>query len=305
MSGPFTTVLGLLALDDRDHVVLDGLAALALQAGCERILLLHVHERTRRFGLASWLPAGASVASPTAPDELVSLLQERVSKLAEAVGAHVVGIQAAGRATEEVARVVEKEGVDLVVVGRSVAPSGGTGWGEHGLRVLRLADAPVLVIPDGAAPRFERIVVGMDLSEYAFDALAAAASLGGSVSALAVVDRAAEGLDDAAFFELEASLRDRYAALAGERLGGAEPPALEIVEQANPGDALLGWAEPAGAGGMRRADLLVVGSRGLTPMAAVLLGSTAETLGGRADLPLLVWRRKGHQRGVFSALFGG
>jgi nucleotide-binding universal stress UspA family protein len=46
----------------------------------------------------------------------------------------------------------------------------------------------------------------------------------------------------------------------------------------------------------------VVGSRGLTPLAAVLLGSTAERLGGRCRQPLLVDRPKGAHHGLFTAI---
>jgi nucleotide-binding universal stress UspA family protein len=68
------------------------------------------------------------------------------------------------------------------------------------------------------------------------------------------------------------------------------------VESTHPAEALLKASESA--------DLLAVGSRGLTPLAAVLLGSTAEKLGARCPNPLLVYREAGTRRGLFSSLLG-
>ena len=50
-------------------------------------------------------------------------------------------------------------------------------------------------------------------------------------------------------------------------------------------------------------DLLVVGSRGLSRIATVLLGSTAEQLAGLAVGPVLVIRRKGEVLGLVEGLF--
>jgi nucleotide-binding universal stress UspA family protein len=63
----------------------------------------------------------------------------------------------------------------------------------------------------------------------------------------------------------------------------------------SPADALLAAAEGV--------DLLAVGSRGLSPLAAVFLGSTAERLAGKSPRPVLVVRRRGEARGLLGAIF--
>ena len=51
--------------------------------------------------------------------------------------------------------------------------------------------------------------------------------------------------------------------------------------------------------------LLVVGSRGLSRIATVLLGSTAVQPAGLADGPVLVIRRKGEVPGLAEGIFPG
>lgn len=291
MPSPVPHALVLLSLDKRDDAVLAVATSLARSGVVERLCLLHVDEAPRRFGRAR-----AASASPEHEREVAGFTGE----LSEAApGVDVRGRSVSGRATEEVARMIEADECDLVVMGRSEAADGRPAWGDHGLRVLRLADAPVLVVPDGHPGPVERALVGMDLSDDAADALAMTVRLAPSVTAVAVVDRAAEGLDDEAYAGFEADLRGRYRALVEPRLEGAPVPPLRILDGSSPADALLA------AAGEADVDLLVIGSRGLTPLAAVLLGSTAERLGGRCPSPLLVWRKRGRQRGLLSALWGG
>ena len=46
-----------------------------------------------------------------------------------------------------------------------------------------------------------------------------------------------------------------------------------------------------------------MGSRGLTPLAALLLGSSADRVAGRSKGPVLIVRRKGSVLGLVERLF--
>lgn len=284
----YEQVLIPLALDERDLTLIEAGHALVARRAVRRVCLVHVSERARpQPGRTS--PA---VLRPQAFEVAVEAFASRVR------GVEVVGMHLQGRAVDEVVRVYAREGIDLLLVGRDRAERPGAAWGDHGLRLLRLTDGPVLVVPDGAALSFGEAVVGVDFSELAMEALARATEVFDRVRAVAVVDREGEGLDEVAFAEQRAVMKAHYEAAARvAALGGRSAPPLEVMEAGSPADALL--VASMGAG------VMVVGSRGLTPLAAVLLGSTAERLGGRCERPLLVHRRKGAQQGVFQTLFRG
>ncbi|MCW3021803.1 MAG: UspA domain protein [Conexibacter sp.] len=135
---------------------------------------------------------------------------------------------------------------------------------------------------------FKVIVVGHDGSEGARRALAMAVDLarGGSGVriVIAYVEQEIVGKGGAPMpvtaDEIEADLRREAEALSGEGLdvsfhvhhavlGGPAPPILHIAHE---------------AGG----DLIVVGTRGRSVLAGLLVGSTAQRLLHISDLPVLV-----------------
>lgn len=272
LTTPLHTVAVLLGLDGRDDTLIDAVHVLAGRHAMARVLLVHVGDRGTR-------PAS---------------LDRRIADVAEALpGVKVQGIHATGRAEDEVARLVVGEQVDLVILGRTRAEGGQPAWGEHGLAVLRTADCPVLLVPDDSRVAFGSALVGMDFSENALEALRLVSLLCDHVRPIAVVDPNAEGESEA---EAREGVLDAWRAKVVDKHPDETFAPLEVVAAHGPADALL-YASA-------EVDLLVVGSRGLTPLAARLLGSTAERLGGRCNQPLLVYRNKGTHRGVLGALFG-
>jgi len=276
MTPAFPQVVVPVHLDARDAPVLSAVDALASRGLVGAVHLLHVAEVGR-----TWLGRAPTVPPrPPALDALVAAVDRRHSATA------VKAAYSAGRTVDVVARYAADVGADLLVVGRPEAPPDGAGWTELGLRLLRLVDAPVLVVPDRVPPGLVRAVVGMDLSDSALLALEVAAGAFPDTRAVAVLDASAEGGEAARTSTLEA-----YAQAV--RLDPRPP--LELVDGRSPTEVLLA----------QDADVVVIGSRGLTPVAAVLLGSTAERLGSVCVRPVLVVRRKGEHRGLFQTLFRG
>lgn len=279
----------LLGLDERDETLIAAVSALARRGLVGRIYVVHVVERGGAF---PFLRARGPLTTPAGLDECVAALSEALP------GIEVIGVYAEGRAAEEVARLSEREGLDLLIIGRSPGEDGAEGWGGHGLRLLRTSDCSVLVVPDMARIEFDNAAVGMDFSETAIAALRVGLGLCDAVRAVAVVEAptaAIEGAaEDDAFSELEIETRQFYTETVGPALAPAELPPLHVLAAGSPAEALLNAAADV--------DILIIGSRGLTPLAAVLLGSTAERLGGRCAQPLLVHRRKGAHVGIFGGL---
>jgi nucleotide-binding universal stress UspA family protein len=286
----FPQVVALVSVDPPEPELVDALAALAERGGISRVILLHVEERERLFGPRS-SPLRRLAPPHGGTGAFEALLAEVAGRLG---GVEVVGIATTGRTTEEVARVLREEDADLLALSRGVDESGRPGWGPHRRALLRMADCPVLLVPPGADVSLDAALVGMDFSDSAGAALRVAMRICPHVRAVAVVDVVAEGLGEA---EVEAEVRSTWRARVLADPAASEPrrePVLTVVASSSPADALLAAA--------RETDLLVVGSRGLTPLAAVLLGSTAERLGGRCRQPLLVDRPKGEHHGLFTAI---
>jgi nucleotide-binding universal stress UspA family protein len=271
----FKNLLALVALGPAgpDLAVLEAVRALASTFGPVggRVHVLNVTERSRGFF------AQGVVAAP-APELLLA-----TARALQADGIDARAVHVSGRLAEAVERIVQDEQIDLVIVGRPAR-----GWGDHGLRVVRLSDAPVLVMPEGARLRRGRAVIGMDFSSNALRAYAVARELFDEVTPVAVVDPEGEQAD---IDVLQRQVRETWTKLAG-----ADAAELRIDASPKPAEALLAATKDA--------DLLAVGSRGLTPLAAVLLGSTAEKLGARCGHPLLVYRDPGTRKSLLQSLMG-
>lgn len=266
-----TRVVAMLAADPRDAAVLSAVRALVAR-GAERVTLAH------------------ACAPGTDTAERERRMRAEVGALGDA---HVDATARIGEAHAVAEAVLAEGGADLLVIGRSAGEDGASAWGENGRTLLRAAGCPVLVVPaDAGEVRLGRVAVGMDLSEPALDALAAAGRLCEAPEAIAVLaPEDAPGADPAA-------LRDALAGKLAAALAARElsPVPLRAIPGPSPADVLLGVEDEF--------DLLAVGSRGLSPLATVFLGSTAERLAGRSRRPVLVVRRRGGTRGLFGALFG-
>jgi len=183
----------------------------------------------------------------------------------------------------------------LMVLGATGAGTIGAALvGSTGQRVANHARCPVVICRGGRVPDSDPrpVVVGVDGSESSVRAVAAAfeyAALFG-VSLVAVhawgpdrpVDRhGAFRLVDWAQVESEAR------AVVGEGIAGwaVDYPDVEVdqcLERSSPGRVLLEWS--------RRAQLVVVGSRGRSRIRGVLLGSTSQNLLHHAPCPVMVCR---------------
>ncbi len=275
MTPSLSIVVAEVFLDARDAPLLAALVALAPRARCAQVHLIHVVEAGR-----AW--PGRTVPTPPRPPALDLLVAELSALLPEV---RTVGVHRSGRSMDEIARLAGEVRAELLVVRRSALPET-AGWAEHGQRLLRLADCSVLVVPDGASVAFAHAAVGMDFSENARLAVDLARSLVDRVTVVAVIDPTHERGGG----EVEASIRETWR----QQNPGDGAPSLVVVAARSPAEALASVPD---------VDLLVCGSRGLTPLAAVLLGSTAERLGAVCSGLLLVVRRPGDHQGLFQSLF--
>jgi nucleotide-binding universal stress UspA family protein len=138
----------------------------------------------------------------------------------------------------------------------------------------------------------ERIVVGVDGSANAHAALTWAVDLAGAVGAEVIVVHGI-GLREAAAFRDErdrALLERELAEVWSAPLVGSGIHHRRLLVDGDPVTALLRTAQDA------RADLVVVGCRGVGDRAELLLGSTSAQVTQRSPVPVVVVPRPSSTR---------
>lgn len=164
------------------------------------------------------------------------------------------------------------------------------------------ATCSVWMVPDGSPPSVRRVLVPVDFSEPAADAVRVAVSLAklaGSAECLALhvyLDESAitsEGHDALVRGHEAEALRQFLAPIDCQ--GVAVVPVFEETGQV--AHAITRVAE------REKCDLVVMATRGRSPSAALLLGSVTEAVIQETQGPLLVVKHFGAQIGVLRALW--
>lgn len=285
----YPKALVMLALDPRDHTVVEALVASAARMGVRDVRVAHVHARD---------PFPAALAPPLAPTDRPELLDRAVEELRQRLpGCSVVGVHAVGRPDEELAHIIEAEDIDLLVIGRSRAEGGKDGWGPRGRKLLHAITCSALVVPEGARLDLADVVVGFDFSHCSAEALSIATHIADRVEAVYQYDLAAAGTGALTAEEFQIQLSgnalNHFEGTVLPQLGPVPRPELVVIPGADPAGVLVSVA------GERP---IVMGSRGLTRLALMLLGSTAETVAGMAEGPVLIARKKGETTGLLEGL---
>lgn len=287
----FPSALLLLALDDRDDSIVEAFLSLAARLGVQRLTLVH-------FQGGDALPAAIARSLPERSDSIPVELERRAEQLRAALPDVPVQVRApTGPPLDSLAVVQQDLDPDLLVLGRTAITDEDDGWGPVGRNAMRHCPTSALVVPQGWTGPAVGAVVGMDFSEHALGALKAALALFEDVVCLYQYDphhHPAGSMTEEEFsLELARNANRSFEEDVLPELGGRTPK-LEIVGTRRASDALVARAD-----GDR---LLVVGSRGLSRLAAMLLGSTAERIAGRAGTPVLIMREKGEVTGLLEGI---
>ena len=231
----------------------------------------------------------------TADGERRLALEAAASGHTDPMHCHVVpGLSAA----DGIVRTCSQLSCDLIVLGTH---------GRRGLshlllgsvaeRVVRTAPVPVLTVRlDAAVPEHgtSRILVPHDFSEHSAAAVRVAAAWAGAANAELTLLHVVEPVVYPEFYSAElipdtliGRLRDRSQAALDEAaaglLGGVHAHTRVVVGRA--GDSIAAEAQPGAY------DLVVMGTRGLSAIEHLLLGSVAESVLRRCPVPLLTVRK--------------
>lgn len=212
-------------------------------------------------------------------------------------------------AVEATLRAARERELDLVLAGRTL-PASQLATGHAFNRLARKSPCSILLIPEGASVHLSRVLVPVDFSEHARLALRAAVALarasgeprpqvlvqtvfsvgyGYSKTGL-TLEAAVRAQEQVHQRRLEEFTRDvDFSGLTCElQCSSADEPEAAIVQFAQ----------------ARKVDLICVGSRGMTRVASVILGGTAERIVAAAPMPVLIVKRKGETLGLLDFLLG-
>jgi len=194
-----------------------------------------------------------------------------------------------------------RERIDLILVGHR---PGRTGRRSMGRRLAMKAPCSLWLVPAGAPPEISRVMAATDFSDHS----AYAVSVAAKVSASAGLARC---------WSLNVYFNDLTIGLGERNEAIREIRKAEFQEFLHPLDLRGVCIEPifeesfsvAGAISVtaRRvgADLVVMGTRGRSPSAAVLLGSESEQVMMESRVAVLIVKPPGERHSLLQVLLGG
>jgi nucleotide-binding universal stress UspA family protein len=286
-----------------DHSTIRYAAKLSRMAGSEKVYFVHVvpsldlpEEISQEF---------PEVANPL--DESVETgMREMVAEhfINPHPGAELEFDAVEGPLLRQLMKFAKQKLVDMIVVGREIRKY------QRDLRldkVIRKAPCSVLLVPEGALSDMERILAPVDFSPCSGEALKAAVEFARATDETSKVDCLAVYSVPTGFYKTGKSFEEfaeimkgnaekRYGTfIAGIDTAGVEVEATYVCNEDVP-EAILGHALASGA------DLLVIGGRGHTGLAAMLLGSNSEQVIRATTIPTLVVKGKGASLDIIDAL---
>ncbi|MHC4440985.1 MAG: universal stress protein [Planctomycetota bacterium] len=295
----YQNILVCIEKPDRDGRMLDYAAAISKMAQTKEIHLLHV--------------APTKAPSPLDADKSVEVTSQTLRTLAaehfKGHGSEELLCQAVtGSPMVEILRYGLEKDIDLIILGRHA--SGKERRGEETIlsrHIARKATCSVLVLPRGAPAKVDKILVPVSNSECSANAVDSACAIAGAGGGLVCCLNAFHV--GSGYSKIGSTLEEHMAMLQGhaqhecEKLlaavdtGGAKVRTKCVPDMyAQPVSIIMNEIENESA------DLLVMGARGRTKIAGVLLGKVPEELIRQSPIPVLAVKKKGECIGVLRAL---
>lgn len=298
----FKRLLVHLHLTERDAAIIRYSAMIARMAQAESVHFVHVNPNLD-------IPPAALKAYPELLDELDTYARKRLS---EAVALHWDGPSDAaihsdviqGNPLEVLLRLARSEETDLVVVDRVPGQRPAEVLAE---KLARKAPCSVLALPDGADSRISRILVGVDFSAHSAYAVEIAAAFAAALRLPRITGLHAYRVPTG--FYKSGKSHDEFAGImaANARAAfaefirpvdtqGVECHGRYVLAEKGVADVIAAAIQTEGV------DLVVMGTRGRSDSAAVLLGSVTEALLSLTGVPVLAVKEKGSGLGLLEVI---
>ncbi|MCH7401600.1 universal stress protein [Belliella kenyensis] len=297
----FQKVLVGLDLSDMDLILLQKISALTNALGIEKIYFVHVSkDLSIPESIKKSYPDLLAPVDESIKADIESTISK--SKLDGAIEYEVLVIE--GSPFESFLRQAKIKDVDLIVMGRKDELPGS---GSLAKNMAQKAPCSVLFITEaGDQPALERILVPMDFSSHSVLCIKLAERFNEEVGSEIIGVHLFEipigyyktGKSHSEFAEILSSnvQKDFETFIRKHDMKSFVCDAI-VKDNGNDGKHILKIAKE------KNASLILLGSRGRTNSAAILLGSTAEKLVQvNNEIPMLIFKKKGETMSFLAAL---
>lgn len=220
---------------------------------------------------------------------------------------HIEVLVEEGTPVKEILHAVKLKNIDLLLMGRKLRLRG---TGVLAQKVLRTGRISVLFVPENCEPKLNKIVVSTDFSDYSIMALERVLQVAEQKPELSVICLHAYqvpigyrtlGMSYESFNErMRGYAQQKYDKMIShfpQLQGRVQLALVRLEDEDDMGELMVLEAK------RNRADLLVVGAKGMSAAALFILGSVTEKiLRHDLDIPLLVFKNKDEKMGFLDAL---
>ena len=297
----FKKILVGLGKSEHDAVILRYAGWLSRMAKSQKMILFHAVERPDSFScLPSEYAECFEPPEPLSREKMEELARKSLDGYPEMVKECQV---IEGDPFGGIIQKVREEDIDLVILGRKTGKESNR---NLPLKLARKTPCSVWVIPEGTEGSIRNVLAPIDYSENSKDALEIALSMAsegnlGVLSALNVfkvpIGYHKSGKTYEEFAKvMRKNARDEFKEFKkGMDLKGIKIAPLFVLSD-NPAKAIKNVAK------RKKTDLIVIGAKGRSLAAFVLLGSVTEKLIETTHVPILAVKKKGSGMGFLEAL---
>ena len=295
----FKDVTVAVGLDGRDRTLVEYAELVAFMAHSDRVRFVHV--RPTASSLTALYPEFAALPNEVDPEIRRQLEALAAEEFHGPTNTHVEAEVVEGNPLAELLRTTRDAAVDLLVVGKD--REGGT----LAEKLARKAPCSVLIVPEEVPAQVERVLVPVDFSDHAADAVDVAVAFAEAAALTEIHVLHVYGVPTAYLkmgktrAEVQGAIHDHVARQLDAFVSTLDLHGLTAVRHVvDDDDVHRGIHDQIGS---IDADMVVIGTRGRTATAAVLLGSVAEQTVRTSDVPVVAVKRKGATVSLIDALF--
>jgi nucleotide-binding universal stress UspA family protein len=209
-----------------------------------------------------------------------------------------------GDPSEQILKWVNIKNVDMMVMGRKRKMKGG---GIVPQKIAKVAQTSLMMVPEGFSFKLDKIVVSVDFSKHSKLAVEEALAITNDKNiklSLVNVYRVPVGYNKTgkSYDEFATIMKGHAKVDFNEFIERNDfPEEMEchyvLDDDDSPGDKIFQFASE------QNADMIVMGSKGRTGLASILLGSVAEkVITYDSEIPLMIVKEKGENMGFLKAL---